>query len=83
MKTKLTLLLLLAVSALATPTQEYALALPRSMILQRLDTANSFAFMFDYAGDPDGAMYFKGRADVYRELLMLLDDGTPKEEASK
>ena len=66
---------LLFAPAQSAPQSELGLLIPRSALVQRLEREEAFGLLIAYgaAADSYAAGVAAGRAQVYRDLLALLD----------
>jgi hypothetical protein len=75
LKLRSTIALLAATICVAAPNPAHApdaaLVIPRWVLEQHAAIESQYESMF--RGDPVGAAYFRGRGDVYRELIALAD----------
>lgn len=83
LRTGLALLCFLLAAARAAAPSELAVLIPRSTLVLRIEREEAFGLLLAYGGGAESyaAGLAAGRAQVYRELLALLD-GTPPAAAT-
>lgn len=66
----------------AAPTRELALVIPISVLRDRLRHEAVYEYLFAIPGDATAAAYFRGRREIYRDLLDELERLPPPDDPS-